>query len=135
MRTEEIIHDGRRFALILRKQSITEKIRFFTEDGDSLQIGRHKRQKSEIISPHRHVPVKVEQRGASQEVLYIEYGRVKITFFGDDNRSIEQKELVAGDLILLIQGGHSFEFLDETEMIEIKQGPYNPDSTQRFEEK
>jgi hypothetical protein len=32
--------------------------------------------------------------------------------------------LQTGDVILLIQGGHGFEMLEETEIIEVKQGPY-----------
>jgi len=29
-----------------------------------------------------------------------------------------------GDVILLATGGHGFQMLEETEMIEVKQGPY-----------
>ena len=35
--------------------------------------------------------------------------------------------LKAGDVILLIKGGHGFEVLEELEMIEVKQGPYAGD--------
>ena len=38
-------------------------------------------------------------------------------------------------MILLIKGGHGFKMLEEAVMIEVKQGPYIPESTQRFEEK
>ena len=47
---------------------------------------------------------------------------------------LKSKILKKGDVILLINGGHGFEMLEKTEMIEIKQGPYanNKDKT-RFE--
>jgi hypothetical protein len=32
--------------------------------------------------------------------------------------------LESGDVILLSNGGHGFEVLEEVEMIEVKQGPY-----------
>ena len=32
--------------------------------------------------------------------------------------------LRAGDVILLIKGGHGFEVLEELNMVEVKQGPY-----------
>ena len=32
--------------------------------------------------------------------------------------------LKTGDVILLADGGHGFEMIEETEMIEVKQGPY-----------
>jgi hypothetical protein len=36
--------------------------------------------------------------------------------------------LHAGDVILLAYGGHGFEMLEATEMIEVKQGPYAGDA-------
>jgi len=51
------------------------------------------------------------------------------------NRYIGSRELESGDLILLCGGGHSFEMLEETTMIEVKQGPYAGDQDKtRFEE-
>ena len=32
--------------------------------------------------------------------------------------------LEAGDVVLLLDGGHSFDIIDDARMIEIKQGPY-----------
>ena len=32
--------------------------------------------------------------------------------------------LGAGDVVLLIEGGHGFEVIEEVEMFEVKQGPY-----------
>jgi hypothetical protein len=39
--------------------------------------------------------------------------------------------LEAGDVILLISGGHGFEVVEEVEMFEVKQGPFggNMDKT------
>ena len=45
------------------------------------------------------------------------------------------KTLQSGDLILLCGGGHSFEMLEDTSMIEVKQGPYAGEGDKaRFEE-
>jgi len=44
------------------------------------------------------------------------------------------KILNKGDVILLVNGGHGFEMLEKTEMIEVKQGPYVGDKDKtRFE--
>ena len=37
---------------------------------------------------------------------------------------LESTVLEAGDIILLATGGHGFEVLEATEIIEVKQGPY-----------
>ncbi len=47
-----------------------------------------------------------------------------INFYDADQRYLESRILLPGDVILLIQGGHGFEVLEEVEMIEVKQGPY-----------
>jgi mannose-6-phosphate isomerase-like protein (cupin superfamily) len=40
---------------------------------------------------------------------------------------LESRILNAGDLILLIRGGHGFKVLEDLEMFEVKQGPYAGD--------
>ena len=66
-----------------------------------------------------------------KEVLYIESGKVKINFYNDRWEEIDSRILNQGDMILLVKGGHGFEMLEETVMVEIKEGPYNPASTQK----
>ncbi len=47
---------------------------------------------------------------------------------------LKSKILKKGDVILLVNGGHGFEMLEKTEIIEIKQGPYAHDKDKtRFE--
>ena len=36
------------------------------------------------------------------------------------------KILKKGDIILLINGAHGFKIMQNTRLIEVKQGPYNP---------
>ncbi|MCX6327803.1 MAG: hypothetical protein NT144_14345, partial [Bacteroidia bacterium] len=37
---------------------------------------------------------------------------------------LESRLLIQGDVILLAAGGHGFEMIEPSEIIEIKQGPY-----------
>ncbi len=50
--------------------------------------------------------------------------RVRVDFYDDDQRYLESRILRKGDVLLLAYGGHGFEMLEPTEMIEVKQGPY-----------
>jgi hypothetical protein len=54
-----------------------------------------------------------------------------VDFYGADRAYVSSAILEAGDLTLLNTGGHGFELLDDTDMIEIKQGPFaeNRDKT------
>ena len=70
----------------------------------------------------------------TQETLFIKKGRVKINFYDESKKYFDTRELKAGDVILLVSGGHDFTMLEDTEMIEVKQGPYaGNDDKERFE--
>jgi hypothetical protein len=51
-----------------------------------------------------------------------------VDFYSEAGAYLESRELGAGDVILLIRGGHGFEVLEEIEMVEVKQGPYIGDA-------
>ena len=125
---EKIMDHNRVVGMIIYQQALPEGVHFFTEDQNPLQIGQHTYKQGKIIKPHRHCPVKTERYGALQEVLYIQKGKVCVTFYYESGLKYESKILNRGDVLLLMEGGHGFEFLEPTEMLEIKQGPYHPDS-------
>ena len=76
-----------------------------------------------IIKQHIHKPVSRKILD-TQEVLYIKNGLVRIDFYTEEKKYFKSTLLEAGDVILLAFGGHGFEILKPTEMIEVKQGPY-----------
>jgi mannose-6-phosphate isomerase-like protein (cupin superfamily) len=76
-----------------------------------------------VIQPHVHNLIMREVK-YTQEVLVIRKGKVRVDFYADNQEYLESTILKTGDIILLASGGHGFEMLEETEMIEIKQGPY-----------
>lgn len=131
MKVEHIQHKGETIAIIFYYQPIAPGVHFYVENDRSLQVGKQLRSKGEQIKPHWHLPVKIQKEETLQEVLYIEKGRVRINFYNDRWEKIDSKVLSQGDMILLIKGGHGFEMLEETLMVEIKEGPYNPASTQK----
>ena len=131
--TEEILHQGRMLALILRAQFRADGIRFFTPSDFSQQLGYMNRPQGYVIPPHVHNPVERSVH-YTKEVLFIRSGRVRVDFYDDGQDYLESRILGAGDVILLAFGGHGFEMLEPTEMIEVKQGPYAGESDKtRFE--
>ena len=133
MRKENITHNGAVQAIIIYAGEMGHGVQFYVENERTLQVGKQRRLRGERITPHRHLPVQIDREETLQEVLYIESGKVKITFYDDRWGEIDSRVLNKGDMILLIRGGHGFEILEETKMIEVKQGPYNPAATQRRE--
>ena len=59
---------------------------------------------------------------------------MRIDIYSDDNIRIGSRELVGGDWIMLLDGGHGFEILEPSVLFEVKQGPYAGDKDKlRFE--
>ena len=120
---EQVIHEGKLLSVIIRTSFQKDGIEFFTPDNFSQQLGYMKRGEGYVIPPHVHNLVAREVI-LTQEVLYIKSGKVRVDFYDDDQRYLESRVLGTGDVILLAQGGHGFEMLETSEIIEVKQGPY-----------
>ena len=120
---EYIDHDSQTLAIILRHDYKNDGIEFFTPNVFSQQLGYMRRPKDYIIQPHIHKPVKREVH-YTKEVLLIKSGKVRVDFYTEGKEFIESRTLNQGDVILLAHGGHGFKMIEDTEMIEIKQGPY-----------
>lgn len=123
---EEIHIGGRVASIIIRREYSKDGIHFFTPDSFSQQLGYMKRPAGYSIPPHVHNPVTREVQ-FTKEVLFLRSGRVRVDFYDDDQAYISSTVLNGGDVILLAYGGHGFEVLEESEIIEVKQGPYAGD--------
>lgn len=123
---EEIYHEGKMFAMIIRRYVPSHGIRFFTPDEFSQQVAVMRHPAGHVIQPHVHLPVRREVR-FTREVLRILSGKVQADFYTDAQKFIESRILNAGDVIVLSEGGHGFTMLEESVMCEVKQGPYAGD--------
>jgi len=120
---EPVNHNGQMLALILRAEYRQDGIRFFTPDDFSQQLGYMNRPKGYVIPPHVHNPTERKVH-FTKEVLFIKSGRVRVDFYSEAREYLESRILRRGDVVLLAFGGHGFEMLEPSEMIEVKQGPY-----------
>ena len=123
---EEIIDSGKLLALVLRANYRKEGISFFTPNEFSQQLGYMNRPQGYIIPPHVHNPV-VREVLFTKEVLFIKSGKVRVDFYDNEQNYFVSRVLLQGDVILLAFGGHGFEMLEASEIIEVKQGPYAGD--------
>lgn len=120
----EIVKDQQQqLAIILRSNYATEGIKFFTPAEYSQQLAYMQRPKGYTIPPHVHNPVKRDVY-FTKEVLYIKSGKVRVDFYSENKVYLESRLLFNGDIILLAFGGHGFEMIEASEIVEIKQGPY-----------
>jgi len=124
---ERIVHGNVELALILRSCHKKSGIEFLTPSNYSQQLGYMGRPKGYLIPPHVHNPV-VREVAYTKEVLFIKSGSVRADFYDEDQNYLESRLLETGDVILLAFGGHGFEMLEDSEIIEVKQGPYAGES-------
>lgn len=120
---QEINFNNQILAIIITHKYSEPGIHFFTPNDFSQQLAFMKHPIGKIIQPHVHNAVQREVH-FTKEVLFIRKGKVRVDFYTEHQAYLESYILETGDVILLSEGGHGFEMLEETEMIEVKQGPY-----------
>ena len=120
---EQINHKDKILAIIIKANYHKDGISFFTPDSFSQQLGYMNRPEGYLIPPHVHNVVE-RKAELTQEVLYVKSGKVRVDFYDDDKKYLESRIVTTGDVILLAHGGHGFKMLEQSEMIEVKQGPF-----------
>ena len=120
---EKITHNNSLLAIIIYSSFEREGINFFTDDDSPQQVGYMKREEGYEIQPHRHNLVKREVF-QTQEVLLVKSGKIRVDLYDDSEIYVISKILSKGDIILLASGGHGFKMIVDSEIVEIKQGPY-----------
>ena len=123
---EKIIHDGQYFSLIVRASFCEPGQHFLTDPKYDQQLAFMKYPATHTIQSHRHVVFRREVF-STQETLIIRKGILRVFFYDLEDRFFAERDLFAGDILLLIQGGHGFEVIEDLEMFEVKQGPYYGD--------
>lgn len=120
---ETVRQGSKELAIIIRAGYARHGVTFVTPDDYSQQLGYMNRPAGYRIPAHVHnaIPRAVV---FTREVLFIRSGCLRVDFYGDDHEYVESRILRAGDVVLLAAGGHGFEMLEDTEMIEVKQGPF-----------
>lgn len=124
---EEVKKKNKLLAMIIRNDYDCDGVDFITPGDYSQQIAYMHHPTGKVIDAHVHNLVH-RNVVMTQEVLFIKKGVLRVDFYDEYEDYLESRDLHAGDIILLISGGHGFQVLEEVEMIEVKQGPYAGDA-------
>ena len=120
---KKIEYQNKLFAIIIFNSFKEPGIHFVTPDDYSQQLAYMNHPKGKKIQAHYHNIVQREVT-LTQEVLFIKKGKLRVDFYDKALNKFQEEVLSEGDCILLSEGGHGFEVLEDIEMIEVKQGPY-----------
>ena len=119
---KDIVSGDKLIAKIFRKNIKLSGVQFFTDPTNPFQIGIHERSKGISLLPHIHKLTSTLKIRAIQEILFVQRGKIKMTFYTKIGKYITQSILNEGDSVLLINGGHGVEFLTDARVFEVKQG-------------
>lgn len=122
LKVENIKKDEKILAVILRNSSPGKKVEFLTPSEFPLQLGVHKRKKNEFVEAHEHMPFKELKNLQVQEAIFVKKGRVSVDIY--NKKELVKNVILHSNDIILLNSGHSLKFLEDTELIEVKQGPY-----------
>jgi len=120
---DQISCQGRVLAILIRSSYTADGIEFFTPNDFSQQLAYISHPSGHTIKPHIHNQV-TREVNYTKEVLFIKQGRIRVDFYDEDKSYLESRIVESGDVILLAYGGHGFEILEPSIIIEVKQGPY-----------
>ena len=115
--------DGKIIAIVVRKDFKKEGVNFISDPDFPLQLGISNYKKSEEIKAHFHIENEIKINKI-QEIVYIKKGKTLVNLYNKEGFNFKSIELTSGDIIFFVEGGHGFKMIEETDIIEVKQGPY-----------
>jgi hypothetical protein len=121
----ESVFDGNTLiAMILRREVSIPGVHFVTPPDFPLQMGHMAHPRGHFIRPHAHNAVRQAATSGTQEVLIVRSGKMRVTLYNEGKSLLSVHDLLAGDVIFLVCGGHAVEALEDLDLVEVKQGPY-----------
>jgi len=115
--------DGKIIAIVVRADFEKEGVNFISKPDFPLQLGISSYKKGDKIKAHFHIEKEI-RINKIQEVVHIKSGRTMVNLYDLNGKKFKSVELPEGDTIFFVDGGHGFEMLENTKIIEVKQGPY-----------
>ncbi len=110
-------------AMVVRCGHGEPGVNFITPPENSIQLGILKHAQGSVIKAHIHKQrTRVIQN--LHEVLFLQKGKLAATFYDAAGKQVGATVLNAGDVILLLGGGHGFKVLEDASIFEVKQGPF-----------
>jgi hypothetical protein len=120
---ELIGSDERPLCYIIRGAPLPGHTTFPTPASLPLQAGFIVYPSGHEIPRHSHRPIKREL-SVTAEVLVVLRGRCSLDVYDDGRALAATRELGQGDIMVMVGGGHGFRMIEDTVLLEVKQGPY-----------
>lgn len=120
---EQISSNNELLCMIIKGDMDNKKTRFLTPEDKNVQVGFIVYSKGSEIQKHIHKKLERQIRDTF-EVLIIRRGKCIADVYDNAKNLVATRTLGQGDILIMFTGGHGFRMLEDTEFLEVKQGPY-----------
>ena len=113
--------------IYINDQDFKNEKNFLTDHSISFQVGTFNLDHGNVIQ--RHVHNKYERKiFKTSEALFMIDGKIKVDLYDIENEFIQTVIVEKGEIIVMLDGGHAIEILEDSKFVEVKQGPYDENS-------
>lgn len=124
MKVNEIVYNNEVLARHIPSEVWADGLGFYSKDDEFVQVGTWQYNEGKELLNHIHNPVE-RTIIRTQEVLYIRKGSILAKIYTLDEVYVDEIVVKEGDTLILLNSGHGYKILeDNTQVIEIKNGPY-----------
>lgn len=120
----EVFSEGIVLSRVIEKEDWKEGLSFFSNESDFIQVGTWKYNEGKQLLKHVHNEVyrKIDR---THEVLYVKKGKILAKIYSVEGKYVDEMIVSEGEIIILLNSGHGYTILeDDTQVLEIKNGPY-----------
>lgn len=110
-------------AVVIRAGTLPDRTTFVTPDHFTQQAGFIVYPRDGVIAAHDHKPIERHLTGTAETLLVLK-GCLQTRLYNAARELTHTLTLGAGDILMLVSGGHGFTMLEDTVLFELKQGPY-----------
>ena len=119
----EIVVDSVHYCTIVKPNSSSEGLNFITSDDKSMQVGVWNYKKGKELEPHYHNNFE-RSADITPESVYVSKGKILVKVYTKDKELILEEKLNSGEMIIQFYGIHEYIMLEDSIVIETKNGPY-----------
>jgi cupin fold WbuC family metalloprotein len=116
--TDRLLH------IVYYKESMINERQEIVEPNNFIQVCALNMKKGKTFRPHQHIWKDGPDRVIAQESWCVISGLVDVSFFDIDGKFLAKVRLYPGDISVTLEGGHTYECIEESIVYEYKTGPY-----------
>ena len=120
---EILDNNGNILGLYISSEKYKPGKNFLTSHNSEFQAGTFNLVKGEKILNHVHLQQK-RRIVKTSEAITVLAGKIKVNFYSEEKEYITSVLVTSGETIILINGGHGIDIIEDSKFIEIKQGPF-----------